>query len=60
VLLQSDAAFVVFVIHTRFGVGYKFEPVAKEGRAHTAERSQGADLASPTIRTAALPDVRLN
>jgi DNA-binding response OmpR family regulator len=27
-------------IHTRYGVGYKFEPVAKERQAHAAERAQ--------------------
>jgi DNA-binding response OmpR family regulator len=34
------------------GVGYKFEPVAKERKRHIAELSQGVDLAAPTIRTA--------
>jgi DNA-binding response OmpR family regulator len=33
-------------IHTRYGVGYKFEPVAKERQAHPAQRTQGTDLAA--------------
>jgi DNA-binding response OmpR family regulator len=36
-------------IHTRYGVGYRFQPVAKDGRAKDMEGSLGTDSQAPAI-----------